>query len=54
MIKNLSQSIKNIIFDLGNVLIDLDENETIKGFGKEISAFYKNSMNSNLNIKTLT
>jgi len=41
------KKIKNIIFDLGDVLIDLDENKTIKGFGKKISAFYENSMNSN-------
>ncbi|MEA3451914.1 MAG: hypothetical protein U9Q83_08440, partial [Bacteroidota bacterium] len=39
--------IKNIIFDLGDVLIDLDENRTIKGFGKNISTFYEDSMNSN-------
>ncbi len=42
---NFEKKIKNIIFDLGGVLIDLDETPTIEGFGKKISAFYKNSMN---------
>lgn len=37
---------KNVIFDLGGVLIDLDESKTIKGFGQDISAFYKNTMKS--------
>jgi putative hydrolase of the HAD superfamily len=39
--------IKNIIFDLGGVLIDLDESRTIKCFGQKISTFYENLENSN-------
>jgi len=36
---------KNIIFDLGNVLIDLDEQKTVSSFGSGISAFYDSKMN---------
>jgi putative hydrolase of the HAD superfamily len=36
---------KNIIFDLGNVLIDLNEKLTVNSFGSGISAFYHSKMN---------
>jgi len=40
--KNLKNfyRMKNIIFDLGGVLIDLQADKTIKCFGKNITAFY--------------
>ncbi len=40
------KSIKSIIFDLGGVLIDLDENKTINNFGVYVSAFFKQKNNT--------
>lgn len=42
---------KNIIFDLGNVLIDLNVKLTVNSFGSGISAFYHSKMNPNF-VKT--
>lgn len=42
----MAQKIKNIIFDLGNVLINLIENKTVECFeGAQISALYNNKLN---------
>lgn len=43
MIKN--SSLKNIIFDLGGVIVNLNESATVKAFGANISTFFEPKLN---------